>query len=106
MSGRNLTAAEERHRCLRLVEAYRKRMEKIMDDCTTMPASTKLPINGAWVTAKDCHAFAEAARKSLLGIEAKIRDHKRPAVDTGDFTLQEIDAAMAIMEEQEPNPFE
>jgi hypothetical protein len=105
MTGRNLTASEERARCLRLVQSYSNAMAKVMAKCTLMDANEIVNINGARVDAEDCYLIAQAVLKSLQAIEEKIKNHKRPS-DAGAFTLDEINEAMAIMEEQDSNPFD
>lgn len=84
---------EERIRCLRLVEAYRDRVEGILAD----PRWTK-PVHVSW------RAVAEKVAEALRGIEREI---KHPEDRKGsEFSIEELEMAEAIMAEQNKNPFE
>lgn len=81
----------ERKRCLRLIEAYRERVEKWM-------AVPKGPLDVRAIT------VAEKVANSLRRIEDAI---KHPSEMKGaDFSIDEMERAEAIMAEQNSNPFE
>ena len=85
------TYLQERTRCLRLVEAYRERVEAWM-------ANPKGPLDVRSVT------VAEKIAQSLRRIEGEI---KSPRERKGaEFSIDEIERAQAIIDEQNRNPFE
>lgn len=86
------TYLQERTRCLRLVEEYRERVEEILAD-------------PRWINQKeDWRKVAETVATRLRGIETEI---KSPRAKKGaDFSIDEIERAQAIIDEQNRNPFE
>jgi hypothetical protein len=86
------TYLQERVRCLRLVEAYRERIELWMNKPGQFPESVSAAL------------VAEKIASSLRRIETEI---KSPRDRKGsDFSIDELERAQAIINEQNRNPFE
>jgi hypothetical protein len=106
---RDLTAAEERARCLRLVQDYRDKIARSMNmlskhigpNPVTNPV---IRINGVSMSESHARQLANAIVKSLDAICDEIRRPKNKSAD-GDFSLEEIQEAFQIVDELS-NPFE
>jgi hypothetical protein len=99
----HLTPAEERNRCYRLVHAYRDKVENSVVELTKKRGGA-LDIDGHMVPVECVTSILMRVVKSLYHIEDKIKNHKKP--ETGDFTLEELNSAIAMMEQLDRNPFD
>jgi hypothetical protein len=102
---RELTAAEERARCLRLVQDYHDKISKSFARLSQAAiAIGSIKVNGACIPTGDAMLIGEAICKSLDQICEEIRRPKSKGAG-GDFSLEEIQEAFKIVDELS-NPFE
>lgn len=86
------TYLQERTRCLQLVQAYREQIEQVVADPKW------------WGQREEMKLVAKKISNSLRRIEGEI---KSPRARKGsDFSIDEIERAMAIIDEQNINPFD
>lgn len=91
-----VTYLEERMRCLKLVRAYRERVEEI----TIKGRSLGKP------ALRDMFKVADAVASSLRMIEREIESPRAANKRGGEFSLEEMEIAEKLISEQEHNPFE
>jgi hypothetical protein len=88
---------EERQRCLKLVVSYRESIERKSSKIKELSIEDQAIVDRVVSALKDIE---------LNIARPNIRKERATGMLPGDFSIEEMEQAQAIIEEQEHNPFE